>query len=1118
MKNRRGITLIALVITVIVMLILAGVSLNAIVGDNGIITNAQNANIESGMAALEEWLQQKYVEYYESATDDDNENKVAFLNRMFTYQLLLKDGTREYVINSGKMYYLLNKNCSYIPKEVRDGLSGGNSTEYSDYSRLIDVYGITKDLKVYYCSNGIEERVYGNIKTYEVDPNASASGINSNDGLKRAISDTLADKYGITVDDELGVTLSNAAVFSDSLEIDGSIYSGITEISGLGDLKNLKRLTLSNMSLESLRGIEGITNIEYLFLNNTTVGNFSNLTNCIELTYLYICLSNTIETQIANNQVNLLGDGLKNAQKLTKLEYFGISGVTTLFVNYPSYIENWYDNTHGNVSDISGLSKFNDILKKNIKYLYLNNNSIASISSLEDFAGVIRCDLMFNASLTSLNGFGKCTNMATLHVQYCDLENLNGISNCIALSDVMVFCNSRLSSLGNNTTNTGLSNAKNLTILRANNCNITDITALDSKKLLYYLNLSNNVALEKVSTLGTLTGLTKLFLNDNTNMDMMEIDENNELIVLTGVDSLNTTYTNSNNITKTIISQCPDAISNMPQKYADLFITTSTNLDYSYAKRGSYLQSTDAAWVKLKGRTDLVSLNLSGQTQLSPETLQDVLPTLTGLKHLGLNGLTNISNLNFACTYELQYNGDGSIKRDSDGYNVYTYTPILSKLIFLDLRSINSSLIDLTALNGLIKLKTLVVNNDQIKFETMQDALNRFDTTYGVTSPWLGSTGSTFGGIILSGANKTWDFSKCIKLTRFTSAGYGVSTGQKTDIIDLSKCTRLTTVFFTWNYQTLICGPKTTRIDTDGNNTCNVDLKYVTQQYDSNGNKIQLHLQLCRPSNASFEAILTSLKNDVDTKVFDTCSTLTSINFSAPYVRYFSSQPAMSSARILDLNGLKNWTRLEELQIMGGGYRGIIFYDANASTNYYGNSTVKIVKLYNVTNTNLNGINRFTNLERLYIESTEISDVSGLEDMLSLKHLSITHSHIVNLVAIGSLKNIDMKNYNTDGTVSSIDNFSLASNNIVNIGPLLNMRIDANSDGKLDILPYTGLVLSWNNLGGDMAQLNISVLKELCDSGLKYVNISNNGFTANEVSEIQQYYSSHGANAYSSGQ
>ena len=38
LKSKNGITLIALVVSIIVMLILAGVSLNATIGDNGIIT------------------------------------------------------------------------------------------------------------------------------------------------------------------------------------------------------------------------------------------------------------------------------------------------------------------------------------------------------------------------------------------------------------------------------------------------------------------------------------------------------------------------------------------------------------------------------------------------------------------------------------------------------------------------------------------------------------------------------------------------------------------------------------------------------------------------------------------------------------------------------------------------------------------------------------------------------------------------------------------------------------------------------------------------------------------------------------------------------------------------
>lgn len=56
-KNSSGITLIALVITIIVMLILAGVSLNALVGDNGILKQAQYASFLSEMSAVEEAVQ-----------------------------------------------------------------------------------------------------------------------------------------------------------------------------------------------------------------------------------------------------------------------------------------------------------------------------------------------------------------------------------------------------------------------------------------------------------------------------------------------------------------------------------------------------------------------------------------------------------------------------------------------------------------------------------------------------------------------------------------------------------------------------------------------------------------------------------------------------------------------------------------------------------------------------------------------------------------------------------------------------------------------------------------------------------------------------------------------------
>ena len=53
-RKQKGVTLIALVITIIVLIILAGVSINMLVGENGIITQAQKAKEDTEKAKIEE--------------------------------------------------------------------------------------------------------------------------------------------------------------------------------------------------------------------------------------------------------------------------------------------------------------------------------------------------------------------------------------------------------------------------------------------------------------------------------------------------------------------------------------------------------------------------------------------------------------------------------------------------------------------------------------------------------------------------------------------------------------------------------------------------------------------------------------------------------------------------------------------------------------------------------------------------------------------------------------------------------------------------------------------------------------------------------------------------------
>jgi type II secretory pathway pseudopilin PulG len=54
LKINKGITLIALVITIIVLLILAGVTIATLTGDNGILTKAQNAKTQNDKATVKE--------------------------------------------------------------------------------------------------------------------------------------------------------------------------------------------------------------------------------------------------------------------------------------------------------------------------------------------------------------------------------------------------------------------------------------------------------------------------------------------------------------------------------------------------------------------------------------------------------------------------------------------------------------------------------------------------------------------------------------------------------------------------------------------------------------------------------------------------------------------------------------------------------------------------------------------------------------------------------------------------------------------------------------------------------------------------------------------------------
>ena len=144
LKNKQGITLIALVITIVVLLILAGVSIAMLTGNNGILTQAQKAKEETESAAKNETnILGSYGNYIYNTTGD-----VPQVNDS-NPGVLEGKGTKDepFVINSVEDLVVfadnVTKGNNYKNQYVKLGLSldfnsdksyvDPNSTDYAQY-------------------------------------------------------------------------------------------------------------------------------------------------------------------------------------------------------------------------------------------------------------------------------------------------------------------------------------------------------------------------------------------------------------------------------------------------------------------------------------------------------------------------------------------------------------------------------------------------------------------------------------------------------------------------------------------------------------------------------------------------------------------------------------------------------------------------------------------------------------------------------------------------------------------------------------------------------------------------------------------------------------------------
>ena len=148
-KRERGISLIALIITIIILIILAGIGISSLTGENGIIKNSQNSKLQTEIAAGKEKLQLLYTEQFTEEFVQNNGNNIElgdYLNYIEEQGIPTKeeDG-KSYTFIQGTSLLEIGK--YYILMADTYGENGGDISG-TEPNRIVLLDGVTSNEEV----------------------------------------------------------------------------------------------------------------------------------------------------------------------------------------------------------------------------------------------------------------------------------------------------------------------------------------------------------------------------------------------------------------------------------------------------------------------------------------------------------------------------------------------------------------------------------------------------------------------------------------------------------------------------------------------------------------------------------------------------------------------------------------------------------------------------------------------------------------------------------------------------------------------------------------------------------------------------------------------------------
>ena len=344
-SNNKAITLIALVVTIVVLLILAGVSISMLTGENGIITQANTAKTETRGGEVEEkvnlWKVEKNTqEYSNTETKTEEQLLEELLSNKLVYENELNRGEKTITIGSRVISYNLNE--KYVPMEP----DTGKEALILEYTlNAGDVVGLPYRLN--YWDN--EDNEQNAIFDFEIDWGDGQKDTITNDNIESKSEHTYSNSgiYDITIRGTFEV-LSTCRV--DEAE---ERWVFAENINKLTKVKQWGTTNLKNIYLGEISGLKEIV--------TSTQGSFKNLLYAS----FYEC----------EGLIQIPNKLFANCSKVTDFEgaFYGCTSLTTIG-----------DSIFANCSNATD---FSYVFKNCTSLTTIGDNIFLNCSNVTDFEG-----------------------------------------------------------------------------------------------------------------------------------------------------------------------------------------------------------------------------------------------------------------------------------------------------------------------------------------------------------------------------------------------------------------------------------------------------------------------------------------------------------------------------------------------------------------------------------------------------------------------------------------------------------------------------------------------------------------------------------------------------------